>query len=71
MIQVKLIIVDVNADFDSLGLFDLDVIPRTGEYIWHERTGDDGPKPYLVKQVNHLTEPKSPTEIWLQSHDVD
>ena len=70
MSQAKLVIIEgPNYERHSLGLIDLEVFPRTGEFIWYEREGDDGPKPYGVKDFNYFLKPKGPVEIWLVSPD--
>lgn len=70
MSKVKLVIIQgPNYEHHSLGLFDLELVPRVGECILYENEDDDGPKAYKVKDVLHNIEPKSTTEIWMVSLD--
>lgn len=63
---IKLVVVEgPNYEHRSLGLFDLDVVPRVEEFIWLENEDGDGLTPYKVKDVNYFLKPKAPTEIWL------
>ena len=68
MNSIKLVLIEgPNYERQSLGVFDLDVIPRVGEFIWIETEGGEELIPYKVKDVNHFVKPKAPTEIWLVS----
>jgi hypothetical protein len=68
MKSIKLVLTEgANYEHRSLGIFDLDVVPRVGEFIWLEKEDGDGLIPYKVKDVNYFLKPKAPTEIWLVS----
>lgn len=68
MSQVKLSIIDENSDLSLIGLFDLDVIPRVGEFVSHESEGED-PRSYKVTNILHYTDGKTPIEIWVETID--
>jgi hypothetical protein len=53
----------------SLGLFEIDIIPRIGETVYYEEDGSDRPGFYNVKFVYHHIEPKCPTEILIISDE--
>lgn len=68
MKSLKLVVVEgPNYEHRSLGIFNLDVAPRVGEFIWLEKEDGDGRVPYKVKDVNYFVKPKAPSEIWLVS----
>jgi len=68
MNSLKLVVVEgANYEHRSLGMFDLDVVPRVGEFVWLEKENGDGLIPYKVKDVNYFLKPKGATEIWLVS----
>jgi hypothetical protein len=70
MSQAKLVIIEgPNYERHSLGLFDLEIIPRIGECIFYEIEGDDGPKAYKVNDIIHNLQPREPVEIWMVSLD--
>ncbi|HEY4064131.1 MAG TPA: hypothetical protein VGM30_19630 [Puia sp.] len=70
MSQVKLVVIEgPNYKHLSLGLMDLEVFPRIGEFIWYESEGDDGPKLFKVMNVNHFLKPHGPMELWVVSPD--
>lgn len=68
MSQVKFFIVEgPNYEHLSIGLFEMEVIPRIGEFVLYEKEGDD-PHLYKAKDVVHsIMAPETPIEIWLVS----
>lgn len=72
MSQVALFIVDGQLyDRYSLGLFDLETIPRVGELVYFDDENIKGEGIYKVKNVIHKVEPKRPTAIFMVSIEDD
>jgi hypothetical protein len=68
---VLLVLEGRNHKEHSLGLFDLKVIPRIGEFIYCENEDNEGDRMYKVKNVIHSVEPKLPIELLLKSLEDD
>ena len=72
MIQVELFIVSEQLyERYSLGLFDLETIPRIGEFVFFDNEKIKGEGIYKVKDVIHKVEPKLPTAILMVSIEDD
>jgi len=70
MSQVKLVVLEgENLDHRSLGVFDLEDIPKIGECIFFEKDTDEDPRWHTVKMVIHNIEPKKPMELWMVTLD--
>lgn len=66
--QVQFIVVDGdNCDQLSLGVFDLDVIPRAGEYVFCDLEINDRNGAYKVIAVMHNVKPKGLIALTLAS----
>jgi hypothetical protein len=64
MSKVELLIVEgANSNQCSLGFFELDTIPRVGEFVFHDLEATARPGIYKVKDVIHKVEPKMPIAI--------
>jgi hypothetical protein len=72
MTKAKLVHVDKdNAEFDNLGIFDLEIIPRIGERIRLSKNSEDDPKSYVVDEVLHSIPAERPLEIWVVTPEWD
>lgn len=68
MNQVELIILlPQSGDQYSQGLFDLESIPRMGEFIFYDRWEGAKEGIYKVMEVTHKIEPKGPITIFMVS----
>lgn len=64
MSNVKLVVVEgPDLKERSLGLFNLEAIPRIGEGIFFQKDTDEDPRWHTVKHVIHNIEPKNPIEV--------
>ena len=68
MATVKImILVGPNSEQYPLGLFELDILPRAGEFIFCD-IGDE-PVVFEVKDLRHFINPNFPTQIWISPID--
>ena len=70
MPQVEITIIHgPNLEVYFVGAFDLQIIPRTGEYISFDIGCDYDPVIFEVKYIYHKIEPKCSTEIHVSPLD--
>jgi hypothetical protein len=68
MIQVKLTLVkEDNYDSYFLGLYEVETLPRAGEYIFYTSESRKGGINYRVKSVIHILKPEPSTELLIVS----